>query len=34
MEVEDDYGVYLLELRWKFVKICYNLSYRPSISDP
>jgi hypothetical protein len=34
LKVEDDYGVCSLELHRKFTKICYNLRYRPSISDP
>jgi hypothetical protein len=34
LKVEDDYGVCSSELHRKFTGICYNLSYRPPISDP
>jgi hypothetical protein len=34
LKVEDNNGVCSLELRQKFAGICYNLSYRPPISDP
>jgi hypothetical protein len=34
LKVEDYYGVCSPELRRKFTGICYNLSYRPPISDP
>jgi hypothetical protein len=34
LKVEDNNGVCSPELRQKFIEICYNLSYRPPISDP
>jgi hypothetical protein len=33
-KVEDNNGVCSPELRRKFTRICYNLSYRPPILDP
>jgi hypothetical protein len=34
LKVEDNNGVCSPELHRKFAEICYNLSYRPPISDP
>jgi hypothetical protein len=34
LKVEDNNEVCSPELRRKFTEICYNLSYRPPISDP